>query len=635
MARYLEFGPFTLDRTEHVLVSNGKPVPITPKAFATLEALVERRGHILGRDELMKIVWPEVVVEENNLAQSICLLRKILGAGQGTSHFIETVPKRGYRFVARVTEWEERSPGPESKAAEAQLPQRAAESEAEAQPAAAVRRQAPVAPRGRKILGTKQIAALAAVVVLVAVGLAIHRRGSARAGAGRIRSLAVLPLENLSHDPNQDYLADGMTDELITDLAEIHALRVVSRTSVMRYRNTNEPLPQIAHELNVDAVVEGAVFSSGNRVRITAQLVQASSDRHLWARSYEANLDDALTLQDTVAREIAEAIQIKLTPNERLHLANPRVVDPAAHSDYLLGLYFLNRRTQPSIEKSIAYFNRAAAREPGYAPAYAGLADAYLLLGFYGVEPQKVMPKAEAAAHKALSLDDSLPDAYAALGAVEAIYGWDWARAGREFRRAITLNPNYAPAYHWYAVLDLVPQGRFDEALEQMKKAQALDPASPLMNTDLGWIYFIAGDDQRALEQFHQALQLDPNFLEALDRLTQFYFVRGPRDKALAEWEKAGTVVGQTQLIAAVKSAYETSGYPAALREIARRTRLGYMGAMYCALAGEKARAFVALNLAYALRDPGLIYVKVDPTLASLHSDPRFKKLTRGMGLAR
>ncbi len=356
-----------------------------------------------------------------------------------------------------------------------------------------------------------------------------------------IRSLAVLPLENLSGDASQDYFSDGMTDELITELGQISELRVISRTSAMTYKGAHKSLPQIARDLNVDAVVEGTVLRSGNQVRITAQLILAAADKHLWAQSYEGDLRDTFALQKQVARSIAEQIRIELTPHEQAALKNVKRVNPDAYEAYLKGRYFWNKRTADGLKKAIDYFNQAIEKDPSYAPAYAGLADSYALLGDweYGVlAPKEAYPKAKAAATKAIELDSTLGEAHISLAFCLDGYDWDWESAGREFRRGIELNPGYATGHHWYA-WHLTALGRNGEAVAEIKKAESLDPLSLIISADLAEELLIAHRYDEAITQSRKTMDLDPRFAVAHYELGQAFVQKHMYNEAIAELQKA------------------------------------------------------------------------------------------------
>lgn len=375
--------------------------------------------------------------------------------------------------------------------------------------------------------------AVAASLVLVAAVLMFWKFRSTTISAAKIRSLAVLPLENLSGDPSQDYFADGMTDELITDLAQIRALRVISRTSVVMYKGTHKTQPQIARDLNVDAVVEGSVVRSGNRVRITAQLIRASADEHLWAESYEDDMRDTLALQNKVASAIAQQIRIELTPQEKGVLGSAKTVDPEAYEDYLRGRFFWNKRTADGLIRAVDYFNRATERDPNYAQAYSGLADTYALLGdwqYAAMTAAEALPKAKGAATRALDLDNSMSEAHTSLAFTLDAYDWDLKSAGQEFQRAIELNSGYATAHHWYA-WHLALLARYDEAIEEMRKAQSLDPLSLIINADLAELLVIAHRSDESIQQSLRTIEMDPNFAMAHNQLAQAYLANGAPDK--------------------------------------------------------------------------------------------------------
>jgi eukaryotic-like serine/threonine-protein kinase len=487
----------------------------------------------------------------------------------------------------------------------------------------------------------------AAVVVLL-VGLFALNVGGWRArllGRGvspRIESLAVLPLENFSHDPDQEYFADGMTEALITDLSKISALRVISRTSVMQYKGVKKPLPLIAKELNVDAVVEGSVQRSGDHVRITAELIGAQTDTHLWAESYDRDLRDILALQDDVARAIANQIKVKLTPQEQVRLASARPVNPEAHEAYLKGRYYWNKRNEEGLHRAIEYFSEAAEKDRNYALAHAGLADSYGVLGEYGLLPAKeAYAKVREATTRALELDDTLAEAHNALATVKWDYDWDWPGAEREFRRAIELNPGYATAHMWYSEL-LSELGRHEEALAEIKRAQQLDPLSLIINSVSGLRLLSAGRDDLAIEQLQKTLEIDPNFARAHFFLGQAYMRKGAFAEAIAEFHRATTLSPNiTQYKGGLGYAYARAGKSAEahkllseLKEHSKRRYVSWsdLAAIYAGL-GEKDQAFACLENAYEQRETRVVKVNVVPFFDPLRSDPRFADLLRRIGL--
>jgi TolB-like protein/Tfp pilus assembly protein PilF len=452
----------------------------------------------------------------------------------------------------------------------------------------------------------------------------------------------VLPLENLSGDASQNYFADGMTDELITDLAQISALRVISRTSVMAYKGARKPLPQIARELNVDAVVEGTVLRSGDQVRITAQLIEASTDKHLWSQSYEGELRDTLALQSRVASAIADQIRINLTPREQAALKNAKVVNPEAYESYLKGRYFWNKRTADGLKAALAYFKQATEEDPNYAKAYSGLADTYALLGdwqYAVMTPKEAFPEAKAAAIHALELDNTLGEAHNSLAFVLDGFDWDLDAGGKEFQRAIELNPGYATAHHWYA-WHLALLGRFDEAIAEMRKAENLDPLSLIINADFAELLGLAHSYDDSIRQSLKTIEMDPNFALAHNQLAQAYLQKHMYAEAVAELQKAVKLSGDSPTcIANLARAYVASGKRDEavnlLNALKKRSTAGYSNAseiaMIHASLGDKDQAMNWLEKGFEERfNPGVL---LRPGFDPLRSDPRFQNLLRRIGL--
>ena len=481
----VRFGTYEVSLQSGEVRKAGLRVRVQQQPMKLLEVLLEHPGEVVTREELRSRVWPNESFGDFDQALNIAIgkLRNALEDSAENPRFIETLPKRGYRFIADVSV---RDAGARPKVPESVAGNLPGSQEKKTEPGHRLQGAGlAVGPKRRLWLTGRVIVAVAFVLSLSILSVWLFRsRGPAPAG---IQSLAVLPLENLSGDASQNYFADGMTDELITDLAQISALRVISRTSVMVYKGARKPLPQIAHELNVDAVVEGTVLRSGDQVRITAQLIEASTDKHLWSQSYEGELRDTLALQSRVASAIADQIRISLTPQEQAALKSVKVVNPEAYESYLKGRYFWNKRTADSLKAALAYFNQAIEQDPKFAQAYSGLADTYALLGdwqYAVMRPKEAFPKAKAAAIKALELDSTLGEAHNSLAFVLDAFDWNLDAAGKEFRRAIELNPGYATAHHWYA-WHLSLLGRFDEAITEMRKAENLDPLSLIINADL------------------------------------------------------------------------------------------------------------------------------------------------------
>ncbi len=486
-----------------------------------------------------------------------------------------------------------------------------------------------------------------AVLGLLIVGLVLAKQQGAKKQrlavpiAAPIRSLAVLPLENLSDDPKQDYFADGMSDALITDLSQIKDLRVISRTSVMQYRGAHLPVSQIAKELRVDAVVEGSVLRSEDRVRISAELVRGDTQQNLWAQSYERPFNDVLSLQNDVARDIVKEIRIRLTQEEQARLSSSRSVVPAAYDAYLQGRYNSAKRTGEALSQAVTDYQQAIQLDPTYAPAYAGLAGALALLADYkDVAPALMLQNAEAAAQKALQLDDSLAEAHAALGLIRE-FRLDWAGVLAEFQRAIELNPGDANAHHWNA-LALSVAGKNDQAIAEIKLAQELDPRSPIINANVAWCFYLAGNYDESIEQARKTLELDPNFPVAHGYLGQAYLEKEKFEDAFAELRKALSLSGnETSYKAELANAYAVAGRKqealAILREFLALSSKQYVSSYNLALVyaglGDKDKTIQWLNKAYEEKALRVININVHPRFASLRSDPRFQALVHRMGL--
>ena len=479
------------------------------------------------------------------------------------------------------------------------------------------------------------ILVLLAVVFAGRIG-ALRERFRGRAVAGAIQSLAVLPLENFSRDPEQEYFADGMTEELITDLAQIGSLRVISRTSVMGYKGTKKPLPQIGRELGVDGVVEGSVQRAGNRVRITAQLIEAATDRHLWAKSYERDLRDVLSLQSDVAQAVAREVQAAVTPEEQARLARTRSVDPEVHELYLKGRQHVGMGVEKELRAAIALFERALARDPEDARSWAGIADAWAGLSDFSLPPQEAMPKAKEAAERALRLDDSLAEAHASLGAVYMLYDWRWAEAEKELRRAIELNPSYAPAHDWCGGL-LAALGRRDEWPSESLAARQLDPLSPTIHQDFGWNAMLSRQPGNAIPALKRAIEIEPTFGLAQATLAVVLAQKGLRSEALAEARKATEVDHSPLVMAEAGGAMAMAGDLAGARQVLKRldeiTKTRYVcpyevGVIHAYL-GETDEALRNLENGYEVRSSCMPYTKVDPRLDPIRSDPRYADLVR------
>ena len=632
----LRFGTYEVSFQSGEVRKAGLRIRVQQQPLKLLEILLEHPGQVITREELRSRVWPDESFGDFDQALNIAIgkVRSALGDSAENPRFIETLPKRGYRFIADVTIVD----------ADARLKRQ--EPAAGDQPATDPGDKIPdaglaVGPN-RRVWATRWVIGVLALVIASLSILSVWRFRSRAPASTGIRSIAVLPLENLSGDASQNYFADGMTDELITDLAQISALRVISRTSVMVYKGARKPLPQIARELNVDAVVEGSVLRSGDQVRITAQLIEASTDKHIWSQSYEGELRDTLALQNRVAGAIADQIRINLTPREQAALKNVKVVNPDAYESYLKGRYFWNKRTADGLKVALAYFKQAIDEDPKYAQAYSGLADTYALLGdwqYAVMTPKEAFPKAKAAAIKALELDSTLGEAHNSLAFVLEGFDWDFDSAGKEFQRAIELNPGYATAHHWYAWhLSLV--GRFDEAIAEMRKAENLDPLSLIINADLAELLGLAHSYDESIRQSRKTIEMDPNFALAHNQLAQAYLQKQMYDEAVAELQEAVKLSGGgPTCIDNLARAYVASGKRKEavklLSDLKRRSNPGYSNAaeiaMIYASLGDTDQAMNWLEKGYEERfNPGVL---LRPGFDPLRSDSRFQNLVHRIGL--
>jgi TolB-like protein/Tfp pilus assembly protein PilF len=571
------FGDFEFDSRARQLRRHGHTIRLHGQPLEILGLLLERPAQVVLREELRARLWPQdtFVDFEHSLNAAVNKLREALDDDANNPRFIETVPRRGYRFIS-------------------------------------------------------------------AVGLHDSRNLLGEWSSPRIQSLVVLPLENLSNDPEQEYFADGMTDQLITNLAQISALKVISRTSAMRYKGTKKSLPEIARELHVDAVVEGAVMWVGGRVRISAQLIEAPTDYHLWAASYERDLRDVLSMQEEVTRAIASEIRVNLSAQEQARLASTRPIDPEAYRLYLKGRYYWNKRSLEGFQKAIEYFQQATAKDPAYALAYVGLADTYTYFSFFDVvPPREAMPKAKAAAARALEIDNRLGEAHVSLGYVSYMYDWDWPAAGKHFEQALTLNPAYSRAHTFYPFY-LSSLGRSEEALAVAKRSLDLDPASPAVNHSLAVQFYFARQFDQAIEQAHKTLELDPNFAISYELLGEVYVSRGMYREGLSELEKYSALSrGRAMSLALLGYAHarlgERSQALRMLEQLEATSKERYTPALSFAVVyaglGEKDQAFAWLEKAYGERTSRLGYLKVEPLWDPLRPDPRFADLVRRIGL--
>jgi len=645
-ARRVRFGAFEADLHSGELRKHGLKIKLQDQPFQVLALLLERSGDMVTREELRHKLWPaEAFVDfDVGLNTAIKRLRDALGDSAETPRFVETLPRRGYRFIATT---EEVLGSPLGRKA-VEIPAAAnAEAKGWSHPTESVVAASNVGQPKIERAWTKTTRvgywfALGTAAVLLASFLGLNLRRSwdrllGRVDPGRIRSLAVLPLDNLSGDPSQEYFVDGMTDALITNLSKISALRVISHTSVNHFKGTKKPVHEIAAELQVDAVIEGSVEREADRVRISANLVQAFPEKHLWAETYDRDLRSILDLESEVARTIAHQIKITVTPEERQRLAVSQTVDPEAHELYLKGAFYNNKWTKEGFERGIEYFNRALEKDPRNARAYAELAVAYGGLGIYG--DIKGYPRQKAASLKALEIDDTLGDAHTTLAWAKFTLDWDVPGAEEQFRRAIELNPGDARGHAWYGTF-LAMRGRVDDSLQQVKSARELDPLS-LANTSTAAFlaYYSARDYDKAIQVCREALDLDSTFLPAHWRLVRVYERTGKLGEALDEQQRAATLAGEdrrvTREINLLRKAYAgkgARGYWVQRMELFRADDPTYqinVAKAYERL-GNKDEAFRWLDTAFKDHVPYLIWdVPANPDLDGLRSDPRYTNLVR------
>jgi TolB-like protein/Tfp pilus assembly protein PilF len=561
----IRFGVFEVDSRAGELRKQGAKVKLQEQPFQILQVLLQRPGEIVTREELQQKIWPSdtFVDFDHGLYNAIKRLREALGDSAETPRFVETLSRRGYRFVGKI-----------------------------------------------------------------------------ECDASRARSLAVLPLENLSGDPEQEYFAEGMTEALITTLAKIGEIRVVSRTSIMLYKGVRKPLREIARELGVDAIVEGTVLRAGDRVRITAQLIDAAKEAHLWAESYERDLRDVLTLQSEVAQAVAREVRVKLTPQEQAHLGQVHPVDPEAYEAYLKGRYHWNRRSGEGYGKAMQCFQQTIARDPTYAAAYSGLADCLSLLGAWSmVAPAEGCGKAKGLALHALERDPSLAEAHASLAFSTMWYDYDFPIAEREFERSLELNPRYVTGHTWFGLF-LAMMGRNEEAYTEVKRAIRLDPCSSPVYVCLGIVHWAARRYDQAIEQFEKAIEMEPSNALAYGLLGHVFLCQSLYERAATAWQKSIQFSqGASSFVAALGETYAKAGNRDAAQRILEQldelSKQRYVtpyivGRINLAL-GKKDEALGCLETAYRLRDSFMVFLKTDPLLDELRPEPRFQDLLRRM----
>ena len=667
-----EFGAFRVDPVRRLLLCEGKQVRLPAKAFEILLVLLEGKGRLVEKDELMRKVWPDAVVEENNLTVNISALRRSLTESPGEHRFVVTVPGRGYQFVAdvrqhggqRTTESEPVSP---ANQAVAEINAERASTDGEAEPLSSgkswslksSRAQVAVAQTnggarhtriqssaryiGGEIKRHKNgvlflLTALLGTTIVVSY-FAYSRYLAGRSKAG-ITSIAVLPFANETGDSNAEYLSEGISESLINSLSQLPSVKVIARSSTFKYKGTEVDLQEVSKALGVEAIVTGRVTQRGENLSISVELVNASDKSQMWGEHYDRKLSDLLAIQREIASEIVEKLKLKVSGEEKgsKHYTESN----AAYQLYLKGRFFWNKRTAEALKKSIEYFNQAIDIDPRFALAYAGLADCYVVPA-NRLPPREAMPKAKAAAIRALELDETLAEAHASLGRVFSAYDWNWTSAEKEYKRAIELNPRYAVAHQWYGGY-LAIMGRRDEAIAERKRAVELEPLSTIINFELGLAFYYARDYDRAIEQFKKTLELDQNFPSVHNFLPAAYEQKGMYNEAVAGFNKAIPLTSKSEWtlsMAGLGRLYAVIGKKSEARkllnELKQRSPQEYVPASSIALIyaglGEKDQAFVWLDKAYEQRVFLMHNIKLDPRWDSLRSDPRFEDLIRRIGL--
>lgn len=633
-----EFGRFRLDAAQRLLWRDGEIVPMPPRVFDTLLVLVENSGHLLEKDDLMRRLWPDTIVEEVTLARNISDLRKVLGETEGGQKYIETVPRRGYQFVAPV-----RQPGANVVDLVVEKRARARVIAEEGEAAAALPpplRQSDEGPRPGRLRATWLVVFVAVVAGTAALFYFWTGRTKEAGLVKPIRSIAVLPFKPLTADRRDESLEVGMADTLITKLSGLKQLTVRPISAVRKYSALDQDPVAVGRELRVEAVLEGSIqWDAESRVRVTARLWQVEDNALLWADNCVEQCADIFALQDAVSARVVAALATTLTGAEQQMLAKHYTESAEAYQLYLKGRYFWNQKTAQGLKKAIEHFQQAIRVDPDYALAYTGLADSYAVMGSLGmISSQESRRQAKAAATKALELDEALAEAHASLAWLD---WWDWAGAEREFKRALELNPNDATARQWHAEY-LAALGRFDEAIAEIRRALHIDPTSLTINAIAGQTYWVARRYDEAIEQCQKTLELDPNFFLGHHFLAGAYAEKGRYEEALAAAKKAKELEDNPITLYLIGYIYATSGSRAEAEQVQREligiSKRKYVpsynvAGLYATL-GEREAAFAWLEKAVNAQEEHLIWLKVDPHLDPLRSDPRFADLLRRVGLA-
>src|SRR5450755_2600319 len=631
-----EFGPYQLDPPERLLLCDGQSVPMPPKAFDLLVFLVERRGHLVDKDQLLKAVWPGSFVEEGNLSVTVSVLRKALNDDRGHHKYIETVSKRGYRFVAEVRQVGEA----EAVLARPQViesPRQLEDSPVRELPGV-VSKSHSLIPKS--VFWTIAVAAVGLSVLLILVKALPRRVAGATAvqGPAEIRSLAVLPFQTLGAKPGEEYLGLGMADALITRLGNTGKIIVRPTSAIQKYSGPDVSPQAAGLEQGVDVVLDGRIQREADRVRLTVQLIRVRDGAQLWGETFHKEFTDIFALEDALSERLAQSIRLKLTGDESRRFTKRSTEKPEAYEAYVKGRYFWNKRTNKGLKKGLEYFRQAIALDPTFAEAYVGVADSYSTLGLYSVLPPKeAFAAAKEAAKKALEMDDGIAEAHATLGFIHFYYDWNTAEAGTEFRRALADNPNYAMAHSWYGET-LAAMGQYQEAIAETQHALEDDPLSLIIGSNAGWTLCLAGKYDQGIEILKKTIEIDPGFPRAHFRLGRAYEQKQMYQEAIAELQEAVALSGgDPNYEGSLGHVYAVSNNVNEARKVLLdlegRRRGQYVPAYAIALiyAGlrDQDRAFNWLEKAYEDRSNSMAYLGADPELSALHSDPRFMQLSR------
>lgn len=618
-----EFGEFKLDPLERLLLRDGQPIPLTSKAFDTLLLLIQKRGHLVKKSEIMDRIWTDSFVEEHNLVVTISMLRKALAIGEGKQKYIETVAKQGYRFVGIVSE------GPTGDIPKDAGPTSGSETSQSVIPH--------YQPHAFSVYLTTGMILAGLILSIFVLRPARHVDAT-----GRIHSLAVMPFRMLNADADHAYLAFGLADAIISQLAGRGEMVVRPTSAVLKYANTTEPSLDAGREQKVDAVLSGSVETLPKKLRVTIRLTRTSDGATLLTDAIEEPTDQIFQVENSVAVKVLHSLSAYVPVSEESTSVEQDTKNYEARELYVKGRYFWNTRTDEGLRKSIEYLQQATLQDPQYARAYAGLADSYALLASYGVEsPQKAYPPARSAALNALRLDDSMAEAHASLGMIDFVYGWNWEGAEHEFQQALALNPNYSVAEKWYA-MNLAATGRIDEALNLAERAKEIDPVSPGTKVVLGRVFYSGRRYEKAISAFRDVIELNPNYARAHVRLGMTYIVRRNFAAAIHEFETARKISGPDAYVDGLLGCAEAlsgniAGANETLQDLASRSQDEYVPAFSIAIVyiglGNRDRALDWLEKAYQDRSAYMVYLKTDPILDSLRSDPRFISLLHRMAL--